>query len=80
MTYGTKSAIKAAYLSGLEKTYPWAAPDSPHRAAGMSAAEKAVDGALAGRIKLEGDIWFQVLADNGVQKSASRQMISDLPD
>ena len=80
MEYGTKAAIRAQYLAGLESAYPWAKEGSPHRASGMAAATKAVDAALAGKIKLEGDVWRDVLAANGLPKNATRAQISSLPE
>lgn len=78
MTYGTKAAIKAAYLEGLKAAYDWTR--GPHGETGLAKAGEAADAALAGRLKLEGAVWFAALAANGVQKGATRAMLAALPD
>ena len=78
MAYGTKTAIKSAYISGLEAAYDWAKPGSLFRDSGLDKASFAADAALAGKIKLEGEVWFAALAANGVHKGASRAQIAAL--
>ena len=82
MTYGTKSAIKAAYLAGLEQTYEWAGREGTARNRGMMLASQAADNALAGELKLEGECWWRALEANGVTnpKRATRDQLAALPD
>lgn len=77
--FGTKAAIKAAYLTGLVERYDWARGDGPGAAAGLALAERAAGDALAGTTKLKGGAWYAALAANGVQKGATRAQIAALP-
>lgn len=78
----TKAKIKAAYLTKLAETYPWARGDMGEtvQTRGFAKAAETADLALAGKLKLEGDCWFEALRENGVQKAATRAMIAALPD
>jgi hypothetical protein len=78
MTYGTKMQIRHDYLNNLERIYAGRIDYSSGSRA-RELAIKAADAALAGDIKLEGQAWFEALASNGVQKSATKKMIEGLP-
>ena len=77
--FGTKRAIHAAYIEGLKQTYPWARDGGVAQERGLALAAQAADKALAGKLKLEGRIWFEALAQNGVQKSSSMKILAGLP-
>lgn len=73
--FGTKTAIKAAYIANLQAAYPFYA----HGSRPLALANEATDKALAVKMKLEGGCWFSALASNGVQKSATMKMLAELP-
>jgi hypothetical protein len=78
--FGTRAAIKAAYLDNLVSAYAWAAEGSPTREAGLAAASKAADAALAGKLNLEGDCWWSACAANGIHKNSPRRVFAALPN
>ena len=80
MAYGTKSAIKADYLAGLADAYEWARNGGPVQERGLHLAGEAADKALAGKMRLEGEVWYAALAANGVHKAAPLRVLAELPD
>lgn len=78
----SKAKIKADYIEKLKATYGWARGEQGEVAQtrGLAMAADTADDALAGKIKLAGDCWFEALRENGVQKAATRAMIAALPD
>lgn len=72
-----KASLKTDYLAGLALAYP-AIPYGDPTSRPAQLAEQAVDAALAGKMKLEGAVWFSVLAAHGLPKSITRAQLAAL--
>jgi hypothetical protein len=72
----TKSSIKESYITTLKNLYPFYVEGSRP----LDLAHKAADQALAGKMKLEGEAWFQTLLLHGIDRRATMRFLSELPD
>jgi hypothetical protein len=71
-----KAGIRELYLAELKAKYPFYTEGSRP----LALAERAVDSALAGLIKLDGDCWFRALETYSLPKTVTMKALAALPE
>ncbi len=71
----TKTLVKAQYIAHLQARYSFYVEGSRQ----LELANQAVDAALAGTLKLQGECWTNALVDCGLSKRITMRELAELP-
>lgn len=71
-----KASIKKRYIELLQSNFAFYTEGSRP----LKMANEAADNALAGKLKLTGDCWFQALTEHNLKKTITQKALAALPE
>lgn len=72
----TKAKLKAAYIAALKRNYSFYIEGSKP----LELAHIAIDKALSGKMRLQGDSFDEALKESGLPKNITLKALSQLPE